>query len=44
LLLHACSITIPHPHTGIPLTITDPPGPDFRKVCTNLGWEIPEEF
>jgi tRNA pseudouridine65 synthase len=44
LLLHACSITILHPHTGIPFTITDPPGPDFRKVCNELGWEIPEKF
>lgn len=44
LLLHACSITIPHPHTGNPFTITDPPGPHFRQVCTNLGWNPPGEF
>jgi len=43
LLLHAWKITIPHPRTGNPFTVTDPIGPDFRKVCTHLGWEIPEE-
>ncbi len=43
LLLHAWKLTIPHPRTGNPFTVTDPPGQDFRKACTFLGWEIPEE-
>jgi tRNA pseudouridine65 synthase len=38
LLLAAMELTIPHPATGEPLTLTAPLAPDFYALVTRLGW------
>jgi tRNA pseudouridine65 synthase len=38
LWLHALSIAFPHPATGVPLTITAPPGADWQRVLALPGW------
>ncbi len=40
LLLHAERMTLPHPLSGIPLTIVAPPPPDFVAVTDSLGLTI----
>jgi len=38
LLLAATSLTLPHPWTSLPMTITAPPDDSFHAVLEALGW------
>lgn len=38
LLLHAASLTVPHPETGEPLRLAAPLPEPFAAVCEALGW------
>jgi tRNA pseudouridine65 synthase len=38
LLLAAVRLTLPHPRSGLPLSIESPPAADFARVATALGW------
>jgi hypothetical protein len=39
--LHAASLSITHPRTGQPLTVTAPLPPDFRQAMAQLGLSQP---
>ncbi len=39
LLLHALTLTVPHPVTGENLTITAPPDEDFTHTLSLMGWQ-----
>jgi tRNA pseudouridine65 synthase len=38
LLLHACSLSVPHPSAASALVLQAPPPAEFARVCARLGW------
>ncbi|RNC71732.1 MAG: tRNA pseudouridine(65) synthase TruC [Desulfuromonadales bacterium] len=46
LLLHAVELTLPHPATGLPLTITAPLDAPFAALLERFGWRgaVPERW
>jgi tRNA pseudouridine65 synthase len=38
MLLHALSLSLPHPVTGAPLSLHAPPGPELEQLLVALGW------
>ncbi|WP_237065402.1 pseudouridine synthase [Microbulbifer guangxiensis] len=40
LLLHAIELRLPHPVTGAPLALREPPRGDFRALLEAFGWQV----